>query len=218
MTSSGTIIVTPSPVTVRVRCKVCGEWFSAERQSRRFCSDACRMKAYRKRRRTRRAKVTRNNGNQEWYTPSEYIEAAREVLGEIDLDPASCDVAQQTVTARVYYTREQDELAKDWRGRVWMNPPYSTGLVERFMDKLIRGYSLGDVPEAITLTNNSTETRWFQRAIGESSGMCLPSSRVRFLNEAGEPIASPLQGQALLYFGDDAERFAGTFRKFGVCR
>ena len=35
-----------------------------------------------------------------WHTPAEYIEAAREVMGSIDLDPASCHIAQQAVKAR----------------------------------------------------------------------------------------------------------------------
>ena len=37
------------------------------------------------------------------YTP-EYIEAARIVLGSIDLDPASSDIANQLVRAKKYYT------------------------------------------------------------------------------------------------------------------
>lgn len=37
--------------------------------------------------------------SEEYYTPAPIVEAAREVLGGIDLDPASCDMAQETVRA-----------------------------------------------------------------------------------------------------------------------
>jgi hypothetical protein len=38
-------------------------------------------------------------GNNQWFTPDEHIALARQVLGEIDLDPASHEIAQQTVEA-----------------------------------------------------------------------------------------------------------------------
>jgi hypothetical protein len=36
---------------------------------------------------------TLGTGLNEWFTPAEYIELARQVLGEIDLDPATCEAA-----------------------------------------------------------------------------------------------------------------------------
>ena len=39
-------------------------------------------------------------GPVERYTPAEYIEKARLVLGDIDLDPASSEQAQKTVEAK----------------------------------------------------------------------------------------------------------------------
>jgi len=53
----------------------------------------------------------------EWYTPAGVIEAAREVLGGIDLDPASSETANRTVGAPRYFTEEDDGLARDWHGR-----------------------------------------------------------------------------------------------------
>src|SRR5262249_11893632 len=83
-----------------------------------------------------RPHVAHNSGENEWYTPPEYIAAARAVLGSIDVDPASSDIAQETVCASVYYTKQDDGLAKLWRGKVWMNPPYSVDLIGRFIEKL----------------------------------------------------------------------------------
>lgn len=64
-------------------------------------------------------------GENEWFTPAEYVEAARLVLGEIDLDPATHETAQKWIKATQYFTRADDGLKREWRGRVWLNPPYA---------------------------------------------------------------------------------------------
>ncbi|MCZ6745377.1 MAG: hypothetical protein O7D31_11990 [Alphaproteobacteria bacterium] len=47
--------------------------------------------------------ATKWTGDPESYTPTKYIEAAREVMGGIDLDPASNMHAQKTVKATEWY-------------------------------------------------------------------------------------------------------------------
>ena len=104
----------------------------------------------------RKPHVSYNSGNNEWYTPPDYIELARAVMGSIDLDPASSDKANEVVQAKTYYTAQDDGLSHDWSGNVWMNPPYSSELITKFTEKLIA--ELPRVPQALVLVNNATET------------------------------------------------------------
>ncbi len=138
-------------------------------------------------------------------------------MGAIDLDPASCDAANEVVKAATYYTIEDDGLAQEWVGRVWMNPPYATGLIQKFTAKLRDSFDSGAVSEAIAIVNNATETRWFQHLLGSESMVCFPTGRVRFWKPNPEDVGTgPLQGQAILYLGDmGRESFASRFSEFG---
>ncbi len=162
-----------------------------------------------------RVHVANNSGENEWYTPKEYIDAARSVLGVIDTDPASCKLANETVKASSYFTKEQDGLTKRWCGNVWMNPPYAQPLIGQFAEAVASKYEQGEIGQAIVLVNNATETAWFSRMLQCASAVCFPRGRIKFIDKEGRPSGAPLQGQAFLYFGTNVALFSGTFSQFG---
>lgn len=67
-----------------------------------------------------------------WLTPPEILGA----LGSFDLDPCTPEVMPWQ-TARHRFTVQDDGLAQDWFGRVWLNPPYGRE-AEAWLQKLVR--------------------------------------------------------------------------------
>lgn len=161
-----------------------------------------------------RPHVSHNSGEHEWYTPAEYITAARAVMGDIDLDPASSEAANATVGAGEFYTIDDDGLSMPWFGRVWMNPPYSAGLIDRFAGRFTDAFLDGEIEQGIALVNNATDTNWFCVLVTAASAITFTRGRVRFWQPNGE-TGAPLQGQAILYAGPNPEKFIDQFREFG---
>lgn len=157
--------------------------------------------------------VSANSGENEWYTPPEYIEAARDVMGSIDLDPASCDTAQVNVKAKRFFTAEDDGLSKKWTGNVWLNPPYSKDWIGQFSAKVVS--ESGRFAQAVVLVNNATDTAWFHELASVASAVCFLRGRVKFLDRTGKPANTPVQGQAVLYVGPNVESFRKRFSSFG---
>lgn len=152
------------------------------------------------------------SGIVEWYTPAVYIEAAREVMGGIDLDPASSELANRTVGAARIYTRDDDGLTHDWTGRVWLNPPYGKGS-GLFTSKLVTEYEAGRVEAAVLLLNAyGFDSDWFQPLWAQP--ICFTDHRIRFTSPQRES-GGPANGNILVYLGQDERRFAEVFREFG---
>ena len=157
--------------------------------------------------------VSANSGENEWYTPTQFIEAAREVMGSITLDPASCETAQANVKAKRFYTVDDDGLSKKWTGNVWLNPPYSKDCIGLFADKLV-GESRR-FEQAVVLVNNATDTSWFHQLASVASAVCFLRGRVKFLDKSGKPANTPVQGQAVIYVGANVEAFRAKFSPMG---
>ncbi len=66
-------------------------------------------------------------GENDWHTPMDYIDAAKKVMGEIDLDPASSKHAQKTVKANSFFTKATNGLSKRNQMAIAKYPPLKNG-------------------------------------------------------------------------------------------
>lgn len=126
----------------------------------------------------------------EWLTPPEVVEA----LGPFDLDPCS-PVNRPWPTAAEHYTVQDDGLAQEWRGRVWLNPPYGPQTY-RWLKRL------GDHGNGIALTFARTETEGFFRAGWTADALLFLKGRLHFYYPDGTRAKGNSGGPSvLLAFG-----------------
>lgn len=146
---------------------------------------------------------TIDSRNDDWYTPVEWTRFARQVLVKIDLDPFSSDKANKIVKAKQFFTIEDDALRQSWNAdTVWMNPPYTRGLVSQATDKFIEEFSLGHFKAGIILINNMTDTRWYGRLYEHAHAVCNLIGRISFENAAGQAVSGNTRGQSIFLFAN----------------
>jgi ParB family chromosome partitioning protein len=159
-------------------------------------------------------------GNNEWYTPARYIKAAREVMGGIDLDPASCALANERIRAARYYTQEDNGLSQEWYGRVWLNPPYgkqagkpSSSLQSEFIAKLLQEWRHGNIEQAILLSTADLDEKWFQPLW--NFPLCIAYPAIVF-DRLGLPADKHIMGSCFTYLGPNESKFIEVFSLLGI--
>jgi hypothetical protein len=142
------------------------------------------------------------------------------VLGGIDLDPASSAIANETVRAKYFLTKEENGLSLPWFGTVWINPPYgktnnlsNQGL---FAHKLIQEYMDGRVSAGIILVNLYVGYGWF--APLRELPRCEVDHRISFVDPSTDEEGDEAKASSVfIYVGKNPERFYKEFKLFGVC-
>ncbi len=156
----------------------------------------------------------------EWYTPAAIIEAARAVLGAIDLDVASSPAANRTVKAAAYYSRVVNglDLSHPWRGRVWMNPPYGDNSAP-FAARLVSEVSAANVSASVALFNaNAMSSQWFETVFDSCAAIGISRGRINFgAGVVGQKSSSPSHGSVLVYWGANVDRFMAEFHSHAHC-
>lgn len=176
-------------------------------------------------------------GDPDWFTDPAIVAAARQVLGRIDLDPASEAAANEVIQADEFYDTGTNGLLQAWHGRIFLNPPggkdgAGQALVPQFWNELVRAWTRGDVTEAIWVGYSLEQLQTLQNS--STTGMtpldfpfCIPSRRIPFVENperkarreaAGKKKSGPTHANYIVYLGDalGRERFYEVFESIGA--
>ncbi|EGQ7854347.1 hypothetical protein LCX39_004081 [Vibrio vulnificus] len=190
-------------------------------------------------------RINQDSGNFEYYTPKEIVDAARQCMGGIELDPASSLKANSIVQAERIFTKEDDGMAQIWVAeKLWMNHPFSRGEkacptnrarcakkscqkrgyhidhdIPSNMDwinKLLEHYHQGEIKEAICITFANTSEAWFRKLL--PFPQCMPNKRIQYYLPDGTLADNVTKGSAITYLGPNLDNFAYAFRGIGTIK
>ena len=132
----------------------------------------------------------------DWYTPKWIIDT----LGPFDCDPCAPPVEVRPYQiAPIAYSKDNDGLAHEWQGTVWMNPPYSRVLLRQFCEKMA-AYGNG----IALLVNRQDNLLWQEVIFPSAKSMIFMRHRVKFIRPDGT-TGSPFFGSCLVAWGDECD-------------
>lgn len=155
-------------------------------------------------------KTLTSSNSDEHNTPFYLIEAAREVMGSIDLDPMSNELANEYIKATNFYTKEDDGLSKEWFGNLWLNPAFSLSKVA--IPKLINSYEKGDVTQAVLLVKSDVSTNKYKLLYPYP--FCELDKRVKFESTNNSNQGSPFP-VVMFYLGKNFYKWNQVMSKYG---
>lgn len=129
--------------------------------------------------RNRQARALSSTQNECWKTPPSLVNLCLNIHGvtEFDLDPATLE---RNIPARNHYTPKDDGLKQPWEGKVFCNPPYSRGKIDKFLTKAVREVDRADT---ILVLPVDTSTKWFHEILVPHTKLILfTKGRVAFIN------------------------------------
>jgi phage N-6-adenine-methyltransferase len=153
--------------------------------------------------------VVTSKMSDEWYTPQWLVDQHAAEFGPFDLDPAA---TAETAQAPTFYALYDDGLGQRWKGRVWLNPPYSE--VGAWMAKAASEVAIGNAELVVCLVPARVDARWYRAAAAVASVVRVLPHRVKF---GGCKDSAPFPS-AVIVFGTDGHRHGTQPKRCAACR
>lgn len=136
--------------------------------------------------------VTHEGKTNTWFTPERYVKP----LGDFDLDPCTQSFRPfNTAKKHICEDLGQCGLSEEWKGRVWLNPPYGRE-ISKWLEKM---QSHGN---GIALVFSRCETNWSQSAFKKCDAVFFIKGRISFIPSMELTRSSAANGNMFLIFGE----------------
>lgn len=166
---------------------------------------------------------TVNSQSQSWGTPQKYVDAVKRVFGGIiSLDP--CSNEYSIVHAETEFMLPlNDGLKEKWDyPTIYINPPYGTDrdrgtTIKNWLAKCALTHNEYD-SEILALVPVATNTgHWKQSVFGQARAICfLYDTRLRFLENGQDVGKGAPMACAMIYWGNNFNKFYDVFMDFGA--
>lgn len=148
----------------------------------------------------------------DFHTPPPIINAARNAMGRIDLDPASSYFANREIGAKFIFMETDRGQDQKWYGNVWLNPPFA--VYPEFAAAAVRER---ENYKALCLlaSERSITTKYFEGVRRAADALCIINGRLNFCGIVDPNTGSATFGFLIFYLGPDVGRFAEAFSGLG---
>lgn len=160
--------------------------------------------------------INQTSGDFEYYTPKFIIDAARNTMVTIHLDPASSAIANKRVRADAFYTEEMDGLSMNWYGNVFLNHPFSRVNNPKWINFLVDQYHKDNVNQFCCITYACTSETWFRPLL--KFPQCWLSPRTNYVLPNGTIKKGVPKGSVVTYGGPDRAIFKRFFSPYGYVK
>lgn len=138
-----------------------------------------------------------------WATPRGVFAAISRRYGPFDLDACA---TQYTAKCPLWYGEQDNGLEQPWRGRVWVNPPYSNP--RPWIARAVEAVQRGEAERVVMLLPSATDTTWFHDLVLPNAEVVFVRGRIRFIGWRGTPIGTPKAGNIIAVFPKPSQAFS----------
>lgn len=172
--------------------------------------------------------VQHSSRSDKWYTPVEIIRRSVNVLGRIDLDPASDEFGNSRVMADSYIDERENGLSAPWKPTeyypisVFLNSPGgklgNKSMAALFWVRLMKELEAGNIKHAIYIGFSAEQLQTSQGKGVPSLGdfyCCIPAKRIRFDKPPGHVNnQAPSHSNIIVYVPGTERNLTGFVSNF----